>query len=73
MSTVSAMHQNKPGRKKSSVGKNPKSLADFKTEIKKSKKKDNRRDTTIPTYQDVTDSNLANAELQNNQRFLYEQ
>ena len=68
MPTVSAKHENKPGRKKLSVGKNAVSLADLKKAgnavIKKSKKKD--RETIIPTYQDVTDSNLADTELYNN-------
>ena len=66
MSTVSAVHQDEPGRKKLSVGESL-TLADVKKagkeEIKKSKKKN--RETIIPTYQDVTDSNLANTELHN--------
>ena len=71
MPTVSAVHENKPGRKKSSVGKNPKSVTEFKKAGKpelfkpKSKRRE-RRETIIPTYQDVVDSNLADAELYNN-------
>ena len=72
MPTVSAVHENKPGRKKSSVGKNPKFVTDFKKGGKpelfkpKSKRRE-RRETIIPTYQDVVDSNLADTELYNNQ------
>ena len=62
MPTVSAVHENEPGRKKLSVGKSP--VLDVKKSAKKSKKKD--RETIIPTYQDVTDSNLADTELYNN-------
>ena len=61
MPTVSAIHQDKPGRKKLSGGKSP--VLDIKKSAKKSKKKE--RETIIPTYQDVTDSNLADAELHN--------
>ena len=63
MSTVSAVHQDEPGRKKLSGGKSP--VLDVKKSAKKSKKKD--RETIIPTYQDVVDSNLADTELYNNQ------
>ena len=63
MPTVSAVHENEPGRKKLSVGKSL--TLDVKKSAKKSKKKD--RETIIPTYQDVTDSNLIDTELHNNQ------
>ena len=54
MPTVSAVHENKLGRKKLSVGKNPKAVTR------------ERRETIIPTYQDVVESNLADEELHNN-------
>ena len=74
MPTVSALHENKPGRKKSSVGKNPKSVAEFKKAGKpelfnpktKRRERRERRETIIPTYQDVVDSNLIDTELYNN-------
>ena len=54
MSTVSVVHQDKSARKKLSFGKSAVFLADAKIE------------TMIPTFQHVTNSNLADTELNNN-------
>ena len=65
MGTVSTVHQNKPGRKKLSLRKSSGSLADAKKAGKANtgtSQKD--RETIVPTFKDVTDSNLADAEIQ---------